>query len=146
MKVLAATVATFVILVLAFAFVMMSQEDSQRPQVQSTSTSIKNNAPWTGVWVNDGDRINVTAKITTNQIEIILDAKADAPGQITSFLFWVGTFPSTGSKIVSVADTKVLEAEILGSTDKTKEFTLKNGELKFNIGLNDVVKTITLKQ
>lgn len=60
-------------------------------------------------------------------------------------LYWQGSFKSTGNRITSKADRKVLANAAFGSEDKTKLFVYRAGRLHFPFRINGVTKVITLR-
>lgn len=64
-------------------------------------------------------------------------------------IFWLGTFdsdkdPSKPFKTISNGDTDALKLSIMGSNEKTKLFTYKNGVLSFEFSMMGTSTTIHL--
>jgi hypothetical protein len=82
------------------------------------------------------DRIVVTLKLDSGE-----EGDSDATGT-----FWDGTFDTSSTldsfTVVSDPDLEHLNTSILGSSEDSKEFTYKNGDLSFQfsmLGLNTTV-------
>lgn len=96
---------------------------------------------WNGTWSADG----FSAVIKDNLIVINI-VSTD-----TSSLYWQGTWDQSkkakdGAEIVSIADVKALSVAMLGSQDKTKDFSYVDDELKFSMSLMGTTRTVRLKK
>jgi hypothetical protein len=81
-----------------------------------------------------------TAKIKDHKISM------DLVTPEMSGLYWKGTFKSTGNRIVSKADRKVLSEAIFGSEDSTKLFVYRSGRLHFHFSMLGVSRVISLRR
>lgn len=100
------------------------------------SKSAGNTQAVNGTYKADG----FDATIQDNNIEVnIVDGD-------TSSLYWKGTFPSRDKNVISEADTEALAGSMLGSQDKTKTFTVENGEVSFKITIMGTSKIVHLKK
>lgn len=93
-----------------------------------------------GVWKSDGDFIFV-AKISDGHIRVVWEVDDS-----TSGIYWDGTFPSKGTKIVSKGVRDTLDASLVGSSDNTKKFTYKNGKLSFDFHAMGMKRRINLER
>jgi hypothetical protein len=94
---------------------------------------------YNGTW-KSADGV-VVAKIQDHKITVDLNFEDD-PG----WLYWKGTFKSTGNRILSKADTKALSPALFGSGDKTKLFVYRGGRLHFHMSMMEVSKVISLRR
>jgi hypothetical protein len=94
---------------------------------------------YNGTW-KSADGV-VVAKIQDHKITVDLNFEDD-PG----WLYWKGTFKSTGNRILSKADTKALAPALFGSGDKTKLFVYRGGRLHFHMSMMEVSKVISLRR
>jgi hypothetical protein len=93
---------------------------------------------YTGTWASaDGTFV---AKIKNDRISMNIHVD-DVDG-----LYWKGSFKSTGSRITSKADRKVLANAIFGSEDSTKLFVYRTGRLHFPFSIQGVAKVISLRR
>lgn len=101
-----------------------------------------------GVWVSvekPDAPTRMSAKITDDEMEISVTENDDN----SRMLYWLGTVPDTvknGDIFVSQADVEALETAIFGSTSEEKEFTFKDDELSFEMGMMGVTWTVTMKK
>lgn len=100
-----------------------------------------------GSWamVNPEPALNMTAMISNDTIEIIWDLD-----DLTA-LYWKGSFPTTDQlssieKIESVGDVPAMDASLLGSQNKTKTFTYKDGRLAFELTVMGTTRVIELER
>lgn len=68
----------------------------------------------------------------------------------TKSLYWVGTFPAPteGGKqtITSEGDVDQMSTAMMASTDETKEFTIDNGELSYEVGMMGTTTTVRMEK
>lgn len=96
----------------------------------------------TGSWTTDSDPdFEMHATVGANDIVIMWVSPSDE----SKSLYWKGTFNADGgSHILSKADTDALESSLLGSQDKSKQFTYDDDELSFEMSVMGTTKTIHL--
>lgn len=87
----------------------------------------------------------MNASITESKIEITLTM------QNTTGIFWTGTFDTSQSTdkpfaTVSKGDVEAMTMEMYASSEKTKLFTYKDGELSFQFSIMGVSTTVFLSK
>lgn len=101
----------------------------------------------TGTWVSEAsdEGAYTEAVITDDSIEInwITD-EANA-------LYWAGSYeapakPGNSYSWTSKGDTKRMQASILASSEETKDFTYKDGVIKYKSAMMGVTKTVELEK
>jgi hypothetical protein len=107
---------------------------------KANAVSVTGPISYDGVWKSTGD-VNMTATISGDHIQIDWAMNSGTTG-----LYWVGTFPSTTPTIISTADVEALSSSMVGSLDKTKTFTYKDGTLSYNFQILGITKLVTLKR
>lgn len=115
--------------------------DDATPVAKPAPVTTTTEAPvsWNGTWTADG----FSAVIKEDVITISIVDKD------TSSLYWQGTWDAAakakdGVKVVSNADVDALSMSMLGSQDKTKEFTYSDDELTFSMSMMGTTRTIRL--
>lgn len=83
-----------------------------------------------------------TAEISAGGIQINYPMRDGSGG-----IFWLGTFdgdhnPSGVFEIKSLGDQDAMALDLLASSEKTKPFTYKNGDLSFGFSVRDLKSTI----
>jgi hypothetical protein len=96
--------------------------------------------PKTGTW-HSTTTPHFVAKVANNKIRITLTIDKETTG-----LYWQGTFNSSAKTIVSKGDAQAMDESLLGSSDKTKKFTYKDGKLIFAFSAMGISRTVELKQ
>lgn len=130
--------------VVTIAFLFVTACGGPAPTSSSSEQGVSLSGHWTMADSSDpsfqivGDITDSTVKLTWKSDDI-------------SGLYWKGSFNapksvSDGTVILSRGDTKAMDASILGSTSKTKEFTYDDGQLSFDFTLQGITKTIHLEQ
>lgn len=101
---------------------------------------------WNGVWVSDPEFMS--AKIVGDLITI------DIVTTDSKSLFWKGTWPVATKaakdnetiEIASKGDVEALGMSIMGSSEKIKTFTYKDGEITFEFSMMGTTKTVHVKK
>ncbi len=96
-----------------------------------------------GTWKGGDPDFMFVATIKNDTISMQIDMGD------TKALYWQGTFVSEveeGTVITSAADTEALNASLLGSTEKTKEFITGSDVITFDFGAMGVTKTVNLEK
>lgn len=123
----------FVLIFMFVVFALTSCADSSNERV-----SLVGSETLAGAWESqDGD---MTADVTDNSITIFWisdDSKS---------LYWKGTFDASKDVNVSKADTKALDASLLGSQSSEKTFSYEDDELTFSLSVMGTEKTVALKK
>lgn len=109
------------------------------------SSSTPSTTSLTGVWVSTAKDGGMTASVQNNMITVNWQTKD------TTALYWAGTFQNTvvGSgpmDIESKSDPVAMDGGLMTSTDKTKIFTYKNGEISFKVTVMRVESTVRMKR
>jgi hypothetical protein len=142
MKKLVASFAAVISFALLSACSSPAAEDAA-PVAAPAAVVTTTEAPvsWNGTWTADGFSAVIKDEVIT--ISIV------SPD--SSSLYWQGTWPASmkatdGVKYVSKADVEALSMSLLGSQDKTKDFTFKNDELTFSMSMMGTTRTVRLQK
>lgn len=89
----------------------------------------------------------MSATVTDGKIKVVLLLDSGEEGDSdASGTYWVGSFDTSNTSdsftVISKADTKTLDASLLGSRDDTKTFTYKNGDLSFDFTMMGTTTTV----
>jgi hypothetical protein len=134
--------ALLVLIAGLFAFSGCGSSDAPSANTVQTQTQATKETPvekpsLVGTWTADG----FLAEIGDNTIEI------NIVGPDSKSLYWKGTFPADGDKVVSKADTEALSASLLGSQDPEKTFVVASeNEITFEMSMMGTTSTIHLKR
>ena len=97
----------------------------------------------TGTWVSTDDSHAFVSEITGGTIEIYITTSGDKS------LYWAGTFKDSvkdNTSIISAANTDQLKTSMLGSQDPTKEFTVRGGNIYFDMSMMGTKKNVELQK
>lgn len=91
-----------------------------------------------GSWAGGG----MTAEVKDGNIKIYFESDD------TKALYWSGTFPKTfeDGKVQSDGDTEAMFMSLMGSSDSTKSFALKDSKIIFEVSAMGVTKTVRLER
>lgn len=116
-----------IIIALFLGILALSGCSSEPPTATSTAGSYES---------SDGKFV---AEVTKDQIEI------NIVSEDSRSLYWSGTWAS-GETVTSKADVKKLESSLLGSTSKTKEFEVNDGEIQFEFSILGTTTDVSLEK
>lgn len=85
----------------------------------------------------DGD---FSAMVTLDTIEINLGSGN------SKTLYWLGTWEDGSDTVTSDADQEALAKSITGSQSETKEFSVKDGKIEFEMKAFGMTKTVVLER